>query len=237
MRLFKKIKSKIKSEIRNISLFLAAITSRPKEKVRNEVPYVSQFADPAYAEKILKDGVEKTMDPDWENTGAGSAEEYGEWVLTICGMACASMALQHFKKRREGIVTLAKEARKYGVYKQHNNKFSDMHYKEFSDWIKVYGIESKIYTRLSIRGLQKLLSDGKLIMVSVNPNIRGYETADHKQRGGHLVLITGYDNKLGTITFHNPSGFVSQNTQENHTVSTPYFLNYYAGRGMALSSS
>jgi len=232
MRLF----TKIRSEIQNVQLAIFALFSKQRDYIENKVPYVSQFAHQEYAEKILKDKANKTSDPNWKDTGAESPEEYAEWVLTMCGMACTSMALQHLKNRKEYIVVLAKDAKTHGVYKDQNGELSSMHYKEFADWIKNYGIEAKIYTRLGVRGLQKMLSDGNVVIVSVNPNIRGYETADTTQRGGHLVLITGYNKLNNTMTLHNPSGFVSQNTQENHTIPVPKFLKYYAGRGVALRS-
>lgn len=230
MRLF----PKIRSEIQNVKLAISALFSKQRDYIENTVPYVSQFAHQEYAEKILKDKANKTSDPNWKDTGAESPEEYAKWVLTMCGMACTSMALQHLKNRKEGIVVLAKDAKTHGVYKEQNSELSSMHYKEFADWIKNYGIEAKIYTRLGVRGLQKLLSDGNVVIVSVNPNIRGYETADTTQRGGHLVLVTGYNKINNTMTLHNPSGFVSQNTQENHTIPVSKFLKYYAGRGIAL---
>lgn len=232
MKLFRKIKD----EIQNAQLAIKALFSKQKDQVENNVPYVSQFAHPEYAEKILKDGVEKTNDPNWKDTGAESPEEYAEWVLTMCGMACTSMALQHIKGRKEGVVALAKDAKTHGVYKEHNGELSSMHYKEFANWIENYGIKAKIYTRLSVRGLQQLLSDGDIVVVSVNPNIREYKTADTEQLGGHLVLVIGYNKEAGTLTLHNPSGFVSKNTHENYTFPISTFNMYYAGRGIALSN-
>ncbi|MFT7184589.1 MAG: hypothetical protein ACI9QC_000934, partial [Oceanicoccus sp.] len=168
------------------------------------------------------------------DTGALSPEEYAKWVLTTCGMACTSMTLQHFKSRKEGIVTLAKDALKHDVYREGASEISGMKYKEFTDWIEQYGLRAQIYTRANVRGLQKLLSDGKLVIVSVNPNIRGYETASLTQKGGHLVLVTGYDKMANTITLHNPSGFVSYDTQEDHTMPVHEFLKYYANRGVSV---
>lgn len=226
---------KIKSELQSFKLFVSSLFSSSKDKVENDVPYVSQFAHPDFAERILKDGVEKISDPDWRNTGAESPKEYAEWVLTICGMACASMVLQYFKKNNDGVVSLAKDALKHEVYDKGPSGISNMKYKEFANWIGNYGVHAEVYTRLNIRGLYKLLSDGNLVMVSVNPNIREYETAKTHQKGGHLVLVTGYNKRINTVILHNPSGFVSLGTQENHTVPVPKFLQYYAGRGIALS--
>jgi len=231
----KRVVLKLSQELQNFYLVLSTLFTETKERVENDVPYVSQFAHPEYAKKILKDGVQKTSDPNWRNTGAVSPEEYARWVLVMCGMACTSMVLKYFKSRNDGIVTLAKDAMKHGVYKQDGNELSSMHYKEFSEWIKGYDLGAGIYTRLTVCGLQKLLSGDKLVIVSVNPNIRGYETVGTTQEGGHLVLVTGYDKAKNTLTIHNPSGFVSEGTQENHKVPIPEFLRYYARRGISVS--
>lgn len=230
-----KILLKAQSEFQNIQLVINTLFSVKKERIENNVPYVSQFAHPEYSEKILKDGAEKTSDPSWKETGAESPDEYAKWVTTICGMACTAMALQYFKNQNVGIVALAKDALNHGVYEEHDSELSNMLYREYVDWIKNYGLRAKIYTRLSISGIQKILSDGGLVIVSVNPNIRGYQTAKVGQKGGHLVLVTGYDKTQKTIAIHNPSGFVSEDTQENHTLPTKDFVRFYAGRGIALS--
>ncbi|MBK9729061.1 MAG: C39 family peptidase [Saprospiraceae bacterium] len=209
----------------------------PFQKIRviNDVPYVSQFANPDYAEKILRNRVEMTSDPNWRETGAESEQEYAKWVLNICGMACLSMALRYFKCKVEGTIILAKDAFRYQVFKEKNKGLSGMHYKEFCIWVRNYGLNAVIYTSLGIRGLQKLLSDGKLIIASVHPDIREYRTLnDSSKKGGHLVLLIGYDKQKNTLIFHNPSGFSSNNTQNNQEILVPKFLEYFAGRGIAI---
>lgn len=200
----------------------------------NDVPYVSQFANALYAEKVLAHGIDVGSDPNWQSTGATTQEEYADWALEICGMACFSMVLQFFGKQDPGIVPLAKEAKIHRVYEQHGDRLTGMQYKEFSQWAKSFSIKADVYPWLPVQGIQKLLSKGKLVMVSVNPNVRGYETAPKDQKGGHLILVVGYNQEKKTITFHNPSGFASQNAQANHELPISTFLNFYAGRGIAL---
>ncbi len=206
-----------------------------KNSVTNKAPYVSQFATPEFAEKILRDKVLAEHDLAWKNTGAVSPEEYSAWVLTQCGMACTLMALQYFKKEHVPIVLMANDALAHGVYQREQGRTSDMRYGEYVTWIRNYSLHAELHIRLSIRGIQYALSRGRLVMVSVNPNIRGYETAAPAQRGGHLVLITGYDKSHNTITFINPSGFTSTHTQIAHTLPISEFLSYYAGRGILVS--
>jgi hypothetical protein len=73
------------------------------------------------------------------------------------------------------------------------------------------------------------------VIASVNPNIRGYATSSETKIGGHLVLVTGYDQDKKTITINNPSGFVSLNTQKGHVLSEVEFIRYFANRGIILS--
>ena len=223
--------------MQNLRLGIETIFYPPKNQVIHTTPYVSQFAHPDYAEKVLKENIRLTSDPRWQDTGAQSPEEYAEWALTICGMACTSMILRYFKNQTDGIVSLARDAQSHGVYKDMNGELSGMQYHTFVDWIQTYGIRSTIYTRLGIHGIQRLLSKGSLVIVSVNPNIRGYQTTSAEQKGGHLVLVTGYDTIAQTVTLHNPSGFASDNTQANHVLAVDQFLRYYAGRGVAVSDS
>lgn len=227
---------KLYEEINNIKLLLASNLTQNKTQVQNNVPYVSQFASPEYAEKVLLEGVLKTADPDWARTGADTPEEYARWVLVTCGMACAVMALRYFCDREYGTIALAKDALKHNVYKEQADALSSMHYREFVVWVESYGLQADVYSRLRKHGIHRLLSDGKLVIASVNPNIRGVDTVRQSQRGGHLVLVTGCDAATDTVTFHNPSGFVRNNSQINHTLSWQDFAKYFACRGIAISA-
>jgi hypothetical protein len=145
------------------------------------------------------------------------------------------MALQHMTETAHKPATLAEDALLHGVYVESESDLSSMKYKEFAKWIRAYGIVASVHNRLSIRGIHYALSHGSLVMVSVNPNIRGYDTAPQDQKGGHLVLVTGYDLGKGKITLNNPSGFTSTDTQIAHTLSLKDFQKYYARRGIVLS--
>ncbi len=228
---------KIQEEHRNLWLMLASALFQSKSQVSNQVPYTSQFANPDWSEKILKDGQLKTSDPNWQESGAVTVEEYEKWVTTICGMACTVMAAAFFCKDEHKTIELAKDALEYGVYQKHSKELSSMRYKEYVDWVTNYGLYATLYSRLTTEGIEHILSEGGLVIASVNPNIRGYITAPEKQIGGHLVLVTGYDSEDKTITLQNPSGFVSRNTHHNHTLNIKEFKNHFANRGIALYKS
>ncbi len=229
-----KIFNKLKNEIANTGLKFKVLLNKPAMKVCNDVEFISQFASAESAELVLKDKRPKTDDHNWPKTGANSISEYVKWVTTTCGMACTAMCLKFFYNQTHQTITLAKDAQGFGVYQEKDSTLSDMHYREYVSWVRKYNLNALLYSRLSIAGIKHILSAGGLVIVSVNPNIRGYKTANETQRGGHLVLLTGYDTESKTVTIQNPSGFVSQNTHKNHTMSSEVFEKFFAGRGIAV---
>lgn len=231
-----KIFSRIIQEARNVAYALCARFHSAKSSVQNDVPYVCQFATPKSPELSLTNELKAIDDPHCENTGASSPERYAEWAYTMCGMSSTLMALKFFRKDPGlKVAQLAEDALAHGVYARDRTGLSDMKYRPYSAWVRKYGITAKIYTRLNLQGIRYALSRGRLAIVSVNPNIRGYATASANQKGGHLVLVTGYDLSRETISINNPSGFESSKTQKDHSVTIRDFLDHYAGRGIVLS--
>ena len=228
------LQDKLSENIRNLTLYIKAGLLTRKQTVKNEVSFVSQFGNPGWAEKVLKDGVPLHTDPDWRTSGANTIEEYEKWATTVCGMACTSMALRHFKTEEHNPIALAKDAFTFNVYQDHSGHLSAMRYKEYVAWIATHNLAAYLYSRLTIKGIQYILSQDGLVIASVNPNVRGYETGPRKQKGGHLVLVTGYSIPEQTITIQNPSGFVSHKTHHNHTLAISDFHTYFAHRGIAL---
>ncbi len=221
-------------EIKNAAYEFKARASKISDKVSHDIVYVCQFAKPEHAELSLKKELNPIDDPHWEETGARTPERYADWAFTMCGMASTAMALSHFHSKNIKPALLAEEALQHNVYTENTVEISAMKYREFAKWIKKYDLRADVYTRLSMKGIQYALSNDGLVIISVNPNIRGYTTASLDQKGGHLVLVTGYDLDKKTISINNPSGFVSNNTQVNHELSYKQFLSYFAGRGIVL---
>ncbi len=231
-----KVLNKINQETKNVLYKLKSNFSAIKNKVENNVPYVCQFSIPENAEPILRKELKTIDDLNWEVTGASSKEEYEKWAFTMCGMACTSMILDFYKGEKIKPVVLAEDALKNGVYEVEGEIISNMKYREFANWVDKYNLKAEVFTKLNIKGIQYALSNENLIIASVNPNIRGYDTAPLNQKGGHLVVVTGYNLKENTITINNPSGFRSTKTQVGHTLLVLDFLKYYAGRGIVLKN-
>jgi Peptidase_C39 like family len=221
----------------NLTYELSARIARILPSIQYDVPYVCQFAVPASAESSLKKELEPVDDTAWKETGAISPERYAQWAFTMCGMASTAMALGYFKDKKEKPAELAEDALQHGVYLEDAHGISDMRYKQFSKWIEKHGLKARVYSRLSLRGVQYALSNGRLVVISVNPNIRGYETASRTQKGGHLVLATGYDLEKGTVSINNPSGFESMDTQLKHVLPVSEFQKYFAGRGIVIEAA
>ncbi len=222
-------------EFKNAIYELVAQFSRIPNRMNYDVSYVCQFAKPEHAELSLKKELDPLNDPHWAETGASSPKRYAEWAFTTCGMASTAMALSYFHNKNIKPALLAEDALLHGVYIESEKELSAMKYREFAKWIKKYNLYADVYTKLSAKGVRYALSKGRLVIVSVNPNIRGYDTAPIDQKGGHLVLVTGYNLDNKTIYINNPSGFVSNNTQVNHELSEKDFLSYYAGRGIVIT--
>jgi hypothetical protein len=231
-----KVIRRLRQEVANFAYELSARLIELEDVVSFDVPYTSQFSIPGQAEPTLTKSIAPRKDPHWEASGATSSEQYADWAFTMCGMACTSMILEFFTQSKIAPVVLAEDALQHGVYVREPQCISDMKYQPYVSWINKYALKAKFYTILSIRGIQRALTVGDLVFVSVNPNIRGFETASTTQKGGHLVVVTGYNLKDQTITINNPSGFASTNTQHHHKLSLNEFKKYYAGRGIIIST-
>jgi hypothetical protein len=215
----------------------ARMSQTPETAVHNDVPYLSQFARREDVEVIIRKELATKDDPHWEQSGATSPDEYAEWSWAMCGMACTAMVLGALESHERKLLDLAIDALQHGVYtRDKNSELSDMKYREFTKWARRHGLEACVRARLSVAGVKLAIARGKFPIVSVNPNIRGYKTASSSKKGGHLVLVTGYDQAKRVLFLHNPSGFMSKNTQE-YEILEKDFLKYYAGRGVIVGSA
>ena len=226
---------KIVHEGKNIFYELWAALPFAKKHIQYRVPYLSQCSSAENAERILRQEMPLDEDLSWASTGAASPEEYEQWAMTMCGMACTAMALTYFFKEKTLPVPLAKDAYTQDVYTKHDDVLSSMKYFPYQRWVSSKKLHARVHTRMSIRSILHSLHKGFLVIASVNPNIRGYTTAPPHQKGGHLVLITGYNPIDKTLTLHNPSGFPSMNSAENHILTLSDFQKHFGGRGKGIS--
>lgn len=225
--------------ISHIRAFILEIKSRisiiPKHKLV-QIPYYSQWEDKSLVKNIILKKITAKKDKLWKNSGAKSIEEYEFWSWHVCGMACLKMILDHKYKKKYPIIKLAKESENFGVYIPQKDDIKGMFYQPFCNYVKEkFNLDCDYSSFLSIRRIIYEISQNNYVIASVNPAIR----AAHKnkvgngKKGGHLVLITGYDLEKRQITFHNPSGF-NKESQENYSLSFETFQKYFANRGLVI---
>lgn len=77
------------------------------------------------------------------------------------------------------------------------------------------------------------VSNGNYVIVSVDPRIKDVKNNKSLQKGGHLVLITGFNRQNRTILFHNSDGILDY-SQINYEITFNEFLRFFAGRGIII---
>ena len=157
-----------------------------------KIPYASQWESPALAEQILAKTIEAQADPQWRRSGAASADEYAMWSWNGCGMACLKMILAD-QGIQVPLVTLAKQCLAYGGYQEPLASSPGLFYKPFCQFVKKsYRLEAKAISALSLAEILHHTAQHHYVIASVNYEIRNPQSTPTK-KGGHLVLITGYD--------------------------------------------
>lgn len=212
--------------------------AKPKrQELKINIPYFSQWESPELVEKIiLGDILEATKDPKWKNSGAINKQEYLNWSWNMCGMACLKMILSYKKFLTPPLVTLGKMALNEGCYRINNSSkvpgdyLDGLYHYPFLKFVeKKFGLIAQASQTLIIPEIVNQMGRGRLIIASVSPQIRsGKETFN---KGGHLVVITGYDLKQKCLYINNPSGFYGQ-SQKNFKVTFKDFSKYFSNRGI-----
>jgi hypothetical protein len=202
-----------------------------------EVPYFSQFMSAELVEDFIEGRKELHTDPKWQQSGAGSPKEYEQWTWCDCGITCLKMILATNISQESllPLVTLSKEATQYGAFKVTDTSISPLHYKEFCIYVREkHGLDARSISALSICALKEQVANGNFVIASVHPSIRHTNSIPQK-RGGHLVLIVGYDEK--GIYIHNPSGYQSNSSQESAFVPLNDFKRFFAYRGIVITDN
>ena len=185
--------------------FLVSFIKRP-QRASMAIPHFSQ--------------VEK----DWREAGALSQEEYELWKWNVCGMACLKMILKYWTLKEYKTVELAKKCSQYGGYLPEQVEeikgkkiIPGLFYKALVEFVKKeFGLKALATNKLSVKRMKFELSRGNIIMASIS--------SEAGER--HLVVVTGYDDDLKTITLNDPA----RETGERRLVENE-FNDAYNGRG------
>lgn len=197
-----------------------------------KIPYFSQWESMHLAPGFLDRSVALRDDPQWENSGAATQEEYAAWANHICGMACLKMILA----AKLGIIyptmVLARTATQYGAYRVQGAEIKGMIYAPFVTMLaEKFNLSARVMTHLPAGEIAEHLTGNALFIASVHPSIRRQHIQPPAQ-GGHLILVLHADSEH--LTFHNPSGD-SENSRADVTIPLDRFAHFYANRGVLVS--
>lgn len=202
--------------------------------IHQNLPYFSQWESRDLVEKIITRQIEAKDDPRWQESGAKDVKEYASWSWSGCGMACLKMILAHKNHTVIPLVTLGKQCLQYDGYRLPLETHPGLYYKPFVRFSKEkYDLNAKAVSALTLAEIKKALSEGGYVIASVSPEIRFPKKIPTK-RGGHLVLIFGYDDENQVVYLHNPSGF--KNSQERVAVTYSQFKKFFDNKGIIVSN-
>ena len=202
----------------------------PASYIHTDVPYFSQWESRELVEPIINGQMSSTDDRNWQNSGASTPEEYAEWSWNGCGMACLKMVIAATRREEIPLVELGKRAADYGVYTMPLDDSPGMFYKPFVKFICAeFGLRGKAESALTIPEIKQALGDSGYVIASVSHEIR-FPDQVPTQRGGHLVLVYGYDDNEKVMYLHNPSGFID--TQENVAITEAAFAQFFDHKGI-----
>ena len=211
---------------------LQRTTHKPRF-IHHDLPYFSQWESRELVEKIITKQIEAKDDPRWQESGAKDVKEYTSWSWSCCGMACLKMILAHKTNEIIPLVTLGRQCMQYDGYKLPLEDHPGLYYKPFVRFIKEkYSLNGKATGALTLTDIKNTLSSGGYVIASVTPEIRHPEK-DPVKKGGHLVLLFGYDDSKQIIYLHNPSGF--RNSQEKVAISYSQFRKFFDNKGIMIS--
>jgi len=230
----KSLKSKIAIGVKHIGHQLNS-PYIPRAYMRDSIPYVSQWESPELAEQIINGQLRARDDPKWRKSGARTRDEYQTYSWNMCGMACLRMILLDRSGKADTIIKLGKKCTKYGGYTLPFGESAGLQYRQFAAFMKSeYDIDSIVKPALLQHDIKVAISKGEYVIASVSPQIRRPDSLP-QHKGGHLVLITGYDDVKRIFYLHNPSGIAGL-SQVNTVISYRDFRKFFAHRGIIVKS-
>lgn len=228
----KGIKNHLLKQAKHIQHFVRPL-SIPDYFMHKNVPYFCQWESPELAQQLLEKIITTDDDPRWKNSGAKTKQEYHDWSWSGCGMACTKMILAHCTGKNMPLVKLGITCAQYGGYVFPLEQSAGLYYKPFVTFVeKELHWKAKIIQGMTLTELMYELSKGSYVIASVSPHIR-HPNSKPKNKGGHLVLLLGYDQLKQIFYFHNPSG-ISKETQDCAAIHYSNFKKFFSGRGIVI---
>lgn len=197
----------------------------------DDVPYFSQWSDPAFVRRIVEDGADPCDDASWTNHGFPDRATYRFWAPRVCGLACLESALAHWDVDASHRWELVEAALAHGAYEvRSDGSVRGLTYAPFLEWTeRRFGVTGHVHADTTLDELVATVTHDQFAVASVSPEIRD-PVGSPQLTGGHLVLVVGVDEQ--SVEFHNPSGVPPY--QANARLSRDRFERYFAHRGFTM---
>ena len=157
---------------------------------------------------------------DWMHAGFESRQDCIDWSSRACGIACVAMAAKYFRAE----IQEKSELLHVGVKLQGYSSRGWVHVK-LAELCEKIGLRAVALEVEDLQTVQEFLESDRLFVASVAEKFPVDGT-----RGGHLVLIKGYDEVRKELYFNDPSAW----GQAHEKVSIERFLFSFAKRGIAI---
>jgi Peptidase_C39 like family len=192
----------------------------------------SQYASPGLVAAIVYRGADPAGDPRWAESGTPTRAEYGRWCGHWCGMACLAMILEHRDGSAPSLHRLLTGCVAAGGYRvKQDGTIEGLFYEPFARYAAAaHGLAAEVHRHLPASEIPARLAAGQLVIASVHPEIRR-PLLPSPGRGGHLVLVSGYDEDL--LHVRNPSGHTPG--ARSAVLPAGRFAGFYAERAICVA--
>lgn len=191
------------------------------------VPYQSQFTL-TENNNIARDANWSIPENGYEISGAKNMEDYKFYSDKICGSACIKMLLEYYKKERKTLFEIFYDLAGANLYTMH----WELNYSDLNNFSQKYNLKAKTY-RVGLTIDEICISLQKNIPVVISVNTLN-STKEKAYKGGHLVVVTGFDLTKNELYINDPSG----DNKKNLCINAPLpFEKYYgvsSGRGFTI---
>jgi hypothetical protein len=204
----------------------------PAAQLRLHAPFVPQWMSRELTAQFLSGAISARDDPKWLVSGAASPEEYALWSHNWCGMACFKMVLAA-RGYDIPLMELCRRCAARDGYIVRDHAIEGLFYAPAVAMLEEeFHVPARVASPLSVGEIINDLQHGRFVIASVHPSIRHPATIP-PSRGGHLVLLVGFDLEKGILVMHNPSG-ATLVSQEYCEIACADFEKFFAHRGIII---
>ncbi len=178
----------------------------------------------------------------WQAMGYKNREEAQYWERSCCGILCIKMVMDAFLRQHDKPLTpTIKEIIDIGVNQGAYEDISGWSHHGLAALVKSFGFRGEAIP-MTTQDLKNYLNNNSLAIVSIK---WGFDTANKslkemilfwKKYGGHLAVVTGFEEENGGITgfyVHHTSKIKEQNWQDRF-IEIEKFKKGYTGRGILI---